>query len=811
MDQTYALLVAQRLIEQLEQGTAPWVKPWRPGERFMPYNPVTGRNYHAMNGIWLMAAAEANGHQDSRWLTAQQAQSLGCSVRPGENGTMIQFWKWRDSRPVVDDTGTAVRDDNGTPIVVTAEFERPQVLSAVVFNATQLSGLAPAPDRSVLPERERYEVAEAIIADAGVPLLHMPSTWSGYDPLKDEIRLPERERFATADEYYRVALHEMGHATGHRTRLNRDMKDPFGSIGYAREELRGGIASLLLGEQLGIGHSAGNHAAYSRHWITILKEYPQELFRAAAAAEKIVNYLRRPPRRQNDEVKETLVTSSDGGEGREEGARGAPVFITVPYAEKDQAKALGARWDNEARSWFVPEVARLADFSRWPRKIQGVGDRIDPGEEFGEALRAAGLVVPALPIMDGKLHRVPVEDDKRGARSGAYVGYLDGRPAGFIQNYKSGHKQNWTSSQHTEVLTAQMREALHKAAAEKLLAREEGIAAVHRQTVALLTRQLEHAGAAPVGHPYLVRKGIQPHGARLNETGPLAILGGEAEPQKWSAVGDLLIPIHSVDGEKLLSVQSVGADGRKSFPRGGLISGGVHQFGRPEDIGSNGIVIAEGFSTAAKIHQLTGLPVAAAFTSTNLLAAAMAFRKEWPEAPIYIAGDNDHQKELERDAAGRPKPNTGRIAAEQAAEAVDGISILPRFAAGDDSTDWNDYAATQGKDSFLLEWKVACRTGEQRKAMRTETPSANAARNADLVQRLSDSHKDPAQFGPVFAQLAGDRSVSAADLAAIASAFAYETPASTPRSESLRRIELAHDNNATKAGKLRVMGGRSAS
>ena len=85
--------------------------------------------------------------------------------------------------------------------------------------------------------------------------------------------------------------YELGHWTGHATRLNRDLSDPFGSIGYAREELRAEIASMIIGSELGIGYDPGQHAAYAASWVHIIEDQPFEIFRAAAEGEKMHTYL----------------------------------------------------------------------------------------------------------------------------------------------------------------------------------------------------------------------------------------------------------------------------------------------------------------------------------------------------------------------------------------------------------------------------------------------------------------------------------------------------------------------------------------
>jgi putative DNA primase/helicase len=275
MKPPYAERVAQTLIEQLEQGTAPLVKPWRAGERFMPYNPISGRTYRGINALNLLIAG---AHcSDARWLTYGQTRSLGGQVRRGETGAVIQYWKFREQHTLLDETGRPVRDAQGEPVNLTTELERPQVFSAVVFNAEQANGVPPAPSRQPPPEWQRHEIMEQILAGLGVTLRHVSGDRAAYHPRTDTITLPERGHFPTADAYYAVALPQAVRATGHSGRLGRDLAHPRGSPGHAREQLRVAIASLILGEELGLGYDPGQHAAYARQWITILTEDPQDI------------------------------------------------------------------------------------------------------------------------------------------------------------------------------------------------------------------------------------------------------------------------------------------------------------------------------------------------------------------------------------------------------------------------------------------------------------------------------------------------------------------------------------------------------
>ncbi len=707
----YVEQVAGALIEQLKAGTAPWVKPWQPGERFMPYNPTTGNEYHGMNALWLMSRAESHGYGDARWMTYRQALESGAQVRKGEKGTAIQYWKWQGLEPVRDEYGRPVLDAEGNLMRQLVRYERPRVWSAAVFNAAQIDGLPPAAARPALAEWERRETAEAILANAGAAIRHVPGDRAFYRLAEDTITLPARNQFPTADGYYATVLHELGHWTGHPSRLARDLAHPFGSEGYAREELRAEIASLMLSEQLGIGHDPGQHAAYVASWIEVLQRDPREIFRAAVDAEKITGLVRsfeRERSQQGERAQESTLERSGEAEAAGQGGDAAvrirpPVlieedhpsmtpndartYLAVPYAEKDDAKALGAKWDRQAKAWFVPAGVALDAFQPWlPVKDQvHIAVEIDPRAAFVEALRDAGLQIDGLPRMDGQLHRVPVEGDRAHQRSGAYTGHLDGRPSGFIQNFRTGAKTTWTATAQVEALGAQDRAQLAAEAAQKRHDR-----AAEREHLYERTAQEVEAiwtTATPVeAHPYLAEKGVGAHGLRQD------------------ALERLLVPVRDADG-KMWSIQRIGPDGFKKFYEGGRIEGGHHVIGNLDQPGP--VLIAEGYATAATLHELTDMPAVMAFNAGNLAAVAQIYRERFPDRPIYIAGDNDHRREAEG------KPNVGREKAEQAAALIGGLVLLPAFGENDAGSDWNDLVRSEGREAARQQLRGAIAVAER--------------------------------------------------------------------------------------------------
>ncbi len=717
----YVDQVANGIIDQLRKGTASWVRPWEPGEQFMPYNPTTGNEYRGGNALWLMSQAESRGYDDARWLTYRQAQEQGAQVRKGEKGTPIQFWKWQGLEPVRDAQGKPMLDGEGNPVRELVRYERPRVLSAVVFNAQQIDGLPPAPDRPALPEWERHERAERILAGSGVDLRHVSGDRAFYRLSEDRITLPERGQFATGDRYYATALHELGHATGHPSRLDRDMAHPFGSEGYAREELRAEIGSLMLGGQLGIGHDPSQHVAYIGSWIKALEQDPREVFRAAADAEKIVKMVR------SFEVERVQETGQ--AQGQEQSTprveASAPVqvappvmiqashpamtpsdertYLAVPYAGKDAAKQVGARWDKTEKAWFVPAGVSVDAFTQWMPAKGSV--HIDAGphprDTFADALHSAGLRVGGAPLMDGQLHRVPVEGDRGRERSGAYKGHLDGRPAGFYQNFKTGgEKVYWKANSQATALTAQERAQQAAEATQNRHDRTHQREQMYERAAGLADAIWE--AAAPVSQSaYLQSKGVAAEGVREGRYGQhITVRGEDGGERKKSIAGMLIVPVHGADG-KLASLQLIQPDGAKMFLPNGRMDTGHFAVG---DVNKPGpLLIAEGYATAATVHELTGAPVVVAFNAGNLGKVAELYRAQHPKRAIYIAGDTDREK----------VSNVGRTKAEKAAAAIGGKALFPVFPDGAKGTDWNDLAKAVGRDTTQILLQAAIRVADR--------------------------------------------------------------------------------------------------
>lgn len=309
------------------------------------------------------------GYTDPRWLTFNQAKERGYRVNKGEKGSLIQTFRFHEEKQVRDEQGKPVKDDKGNAVIEQTKLNKPIIRTFVVFNAEQMTGLAPL-------ERTEHqwngvEQIDKLLAASGAQIEHQSGNRAFYSPALDKIVLPLKEQFLDPERYYSTALHELGHWTGHESRLNRPFINAFGSEGYAREELRAEISSLLVGQRLGISHDPGQHMAYVDSWVKILKEDPAEIVRACQDAEKIHNYLSVYLERSADKAEQVKAQSPEKSEQSmkeiyEEKFKLLPrdsqdVFMTMEVLMRDVVKHMPADQQTQAYERFYTAQAHAVD------------------------------------------------------------------------------------------------------------------------------------------------------------------------------------------------------------------------------------------------------------------------------------------------------------------------------------------------------------------------------------------------------------------------------------------------------------------
>lgn len=282
--------VTHRIISELEAGRFPWVQPWgaagttAPG---LPRNALTGRTYSGVNVLILWGAVIEHGYPSQSWLTFRQARDAGGCVRKGEHGTTVVYADRFVPKKVDQAAGPPDRDEppEAEPRAI------PFLKRFTLFNVAQCDGLREglAADPEPLPEREIVPVAEALIEATGADF-RIGGDKACFVPSRDFIQVPPQQAFHDQINYYRTCFHELGHWSGHKSRLNRDLSGTFGSRNYAREELVAEIASAFICTRLGIVPTV-RHADYLSAWLDVLKEDSRAIFRAASAASKAADFI----------------------------------------------------------------------------------------------------------------------------------------------------------------------------------------------------------------------------------------------------------------------------------------------------------------------------------------------------------------------------------------------------------------------------------------------------------------------------------------------------------------------------------------
>ncbi len=271
--------VTDRIVAALEAGTRPWKQPWENGAPGSPVNATTGRRYHGINVLLLSMTSFTLGG-DPRFCSYKQASDRGWQVRKGERGTTVFFFK----RMLVEDRDAAPDAEDRTRAV-------PMLRAYTVFNGSQIEGIPAyvAPDVTEAPWR-RPEAADIILTHSKA-VVRIGGDKAFYSPSLDYIQLPEPVSFKSPQDFAATALHEAAHWSGASHRLDRDLTGRFGTAAYAQEELRAELASVFIGGTLGLPCDIPNHASYIASWVRKLKEDKREIFRAAADAQRIADYL----------------------------------------------------------------------------------------------------------------------------------------------------------------------------------------------------------------------------------------------------------------------------------------------------------------------------------------------------------------------------------------------------------------------------------------------------------------------------------------------------------------------------------------
>ncbi|WP_296739697.1 zincin-like metallopeptidase domain-containing protein [Mesorhizobium sp.] len=277
--------ITGKIIAELEAGRFPWVQPWSKATAKaplgLPKNASTGRAYSGINILILWGAVVQHGHPGQGWLTYRQAAALGGNVRKGERGITVVY----ADRFIPEDEKRRARETGEDAQAI------PFLKRFTVFNTAQCEGLpeditvaAPPPPPGLIEPK-----VEALIDATGIDF-RIGGDRAFYMPARDYVVVPPPHAYFEPINWHRTALHEIGHASGHHSRLNRDLSGSFGTKKYAFEELIAEMSAAFCCASLGIVPTV-RHADYIGSWLEVLREDNRAIVRAASQASKAADWI----------------------------------------------------------------------------------------------------------------------------------------------------------------------------------------------------------------------------------------------------------------------------------------------------------------------------------------------------------------------------------------------------------------------------------------------------------------------------------------------------------------------------------------
>ncbi|EAY3929555.1 hypothetical protein FGS18_23030 [Salmonella enterica] len=360
-------------------------------------------------------------------------------------------------------------------------------------------------------------------------------------------------------------------------------------------------------------------------------------------------------------------------------------YLVVPFEEKDEAvKAAGKlpdgsnaiTFDGDNKLWYAKPGADLSKVSQWapdPAKANSTSAENDPQVEFARTLEAEGFVLDGLPEMDGRRHRVKTQDDKRGQRTGVYVGYLDGVPAGWYQDHRV-HEDPVKWKATGQKLDHEAQAHLRAQALQRKMERQ-----------AKQERSYDH-NARRAGQVYALMPDATPDQGYLQNKGVKPFPGAKMDKR-----GRLVLPLKN-ENDEVRTLQRIDRTGFKSLKKNGQKTGNYFVVGDRELQNGEPILYAEGYSTSASIAEATGRPVVMTVDAGNLPRVAEKLKDKYPASSHIVLGDDDRDN----------KVNKGREKAEEAAALTSGAFRVPEFNDQEKQaglTDFNDLHQSRGLDA----------------------------------------------------------------------------------------------------------------
>lgn len=278
-------IITTRILADLEKGVAAWVKPWSAKGAAKaittPINFQTNKPYRGINTLLTYCACLDNGWTVPAFATFNQIKAMGGTVKKGSKSEHIFFSNVIERDPKTEEEAARV-NANG-------KYEYRFLKGFSVFNIEQTEGLDLNLEGMAKPSELPAEIVD-LCKLVDVKLTHGGDR-AFYQPIGDRVNLPAPEAFKSLDHYKATGFHEVGHATGAEHRLNRTFGKKFGDEAYAYEELVAELSAAFLCMEFGVEGQL-QHPEYIASWIKVLKGDNRAFYRAAADAQKVLDFIR---------------------------------------------------------------------------------------------------------------------------------------------------------------------------------------------------------------------------------------------------------------------------------------------------------------------------------------------------------------------------------------------------------------------------------------------------------------------------------------------------------------------------------------
>lgn len=440
----------------LKDDSSPLINGFEADSIPAPVNMVSGKAFSGVNRLILSLSGSG---RDPRWITEKQRLENDCRLKEGlDDPRTLVFWIFQKKVYERDENGEPLLNAYGRKKLKTVRLSRPEMIFYQARHAGRIEKSdgrdwppyeAPGRDFSPTDRMENFIAASGAVLKSS-PALAGPR----YNPSRDVVNIPPKDRFSSELDYYSAIMPALVKRALYLENRTSNIQVQSAETQH-QLDLQSNLAAFFVAQDWGLQYQpvlgAPNAQSSAQAWARIMEQEPETFFQICGEAEKLKNRVLAFGRRREQELERDYRTASLKFSGSENGVLPVPetarekVYLQVPFKEKDQARALGARWERETKSWVALPGTDLGPLAGWIPEKELVADQtLRPQDEFGKVLQDNGLLLDGPPNMDGKIHYVAVVGGEK--NQGRYQAVTE--KSGWGKNGLTGHQIQWHYSGH---------------------------------------------------------------------------------------------------------------------------------------------------------------------------------------------------------------------------------------------------------------------------------------------------------------------------------------------------------------------------